>query len=97
MEFYDILAQMNIDIAKGIHMDEFSGQNREVNPFALGAAYLEYCVRQGWLTKTGEGGKAQYKLTPEGEKKLANVPFNFDLSKVTKVQAPERQKRRQRH
>jgi hypothetical protein len=72
-------------------MQDFSGHDRTVNPFALGVAYLEYCVKQGWLDKTGEGESAQYELTELGEKKLANVPFNFDLSKLTK--SSERKKR----
>jgi hypothetical protein len=77
-------------------MEEFSHQNREVNPFALGAAYLEYCVRQGWLTKTGEGQTAQYELTTIGEKKLAEVPFNFDLSKLTTASEKKKRKHRTR-
>jgi hypothetical protein len=77
-------------------MDEFLGQNREVNPLALGAAYLDYCVRQGWLEKVGDGQSAQYELTPAGEKKLAEVPFNFDLSKITRSGNPDKKKRRHR-
>jgi hypothetical protein len=77
-------------------MDEFLGENREVNPLALGAAYLEYCVRQGWLTKTAQGATAQYELTDLGEKKLAQVPFNFDLSKLTKRGESAKKKRRHR-
>ncbi len=78
-------------------MEEYSDERQEVNPLALGAAYLDYCVRQGWLTKTGEGEKAQYNLTPDGEKKLADVPFNFDLSKLAKKgEEPIRRRRRRR-
>ena len=76
-------------------MEEYLEENRTVNPLALGAAYLEYCVRQGWLTKTGDGPQAQYELTPLGEVKLANVPFNFDLSKLTG--RGETKKRRRQH
>jgi predicted transcriptional regulator len=64
-------------------MEDFP-EDRSINPFALGAAYLDYCVKQGWLAKKGEGQAAQYELTELGQKKLANVPFNFDLSKLTK-------------
>ncbi len=78
-------------------MEEYSGEGQEVNPLALGAAYLDYCVRQGWLTKTGEGDTAQYSLTPDGEKKLADVPFNFDLSALTRTgEEPKRRKRRRK-
>ncbi len=77
-------------------MEELFNQNREVNPLALGAAYLDYCVKQGWLMKVGEGQAAQYELTPEGEKKLAEVPFNFDLSKITRRGEPDKKKRKHR-
>jgi hypothetical protein len=64
-------------------MEELFERGRDVNPLALGAAYLDYCVKQGWLHRDGEGTTAQYTLTELGEKKLATVPFNFDLSKLT--------------
>jgi hypothetical protein len=75
-------------------MQDFSDHDRAINPLALGVAYLDYCVKQGWLDKIGEGDTAQYKLTPRGEKKLAKVPFNFDLSKLTK--SGEKKKRHHR-
>lgn len=77
-------------------MEEYSDERQEVNPLALGAAYLDYCVRQGWLTKTGQGERAQYSLTPDGERKLADVPFNFDLSKLAKKGGGTRRRRRRR-
>ncbi len=76
-------------------MDDFPNQELEVNPLALGAAYLDYCVRQGWLARSGEGPTAQYELTELGKKKLADVPFNFDLSKLIK-KGGERKKRHHR-
>lgn len=66
------------------------------NPLELGSAYLDYCVKQGWLRKNGEGDSATYQLTPEGEKKLANVSLNFDLSAVEKVAREPRRKYRRR-
>jgi DNA-binding PadR family transcriptional regulator len=60
----------------------------------LGSAYLDYCVKQGWLVKSGEGDAATYQVTPEGEKKLANVSINFDLSSVDKVDKEPRRKYR---
>ena len=72
------------------------GEHRTIHPLALGAAYLEYCVKQGWLAKAGEGDKAQYTLTPAGEKKLANAPLNFDLSKMTSSGDQTKRKRRRR-
>jgi hypothetical protein len=77
-------------------MDELFERGREVNPLELGAAYLDYCVKQGWLTKTGEGSSMQYELTSLGEIKLAAVPFNFDLSKVTRAGAAGKKKRKHR-
>jgi DNA-binding PadR family transcriptional regulator len=68
----------------------------EKNPLELGSAYLDYCVKQGWLVKSGEGDAATYQVTPEGEKKLANVSINFDLSSVDKVDKEPRRKYRRR-
>jgi hypothetical protein len=77
-------------------MEDFPNEERGVNPFALGAAYLDYCVRQGWLMRTGEGPTAQYELTELGQKKLADVPFNFDLSKLVKKGEKDKKKRHHR-
>lgn len=72
-------------------------EQRVIHPLALGSAYLDYCVKQGWLAREGEGERAQYVLTPAGEKKLANAPLNFDLSKMTsKGDQTRRRKRRRR-
>ena len=76
-------------------MKETAGDEGK-NPLELGSAYLEYCVKQGWLIKKGEGDAATYQLTPEGEKKLANVSINFDLSSVEKIEKEPRRKYRRR-
>jgi predicted transcriptional regulator len=76
-------------------MKETAG-GAENNPLELGSAYLEYCVKQGWLVKKGEGDSAIYQVTPEGEKKLANVSLNFDLSAVEKLEKPPRRKYRRK-
>lgn len=77
-------------------MTETTGEGPEKNPLAPGSAYLDYCVRQGWLIKKGEGESATYELTPEGEKKLEEVSFNFDLSRLEKSdkEPPRKYKRR---
>ncbi len=62
----------------------------------LGAAYLDYCVKQGWLEKTGEGPQAQYRMTELGKKKMANVSFNLDLS-VIAARRDNTKKKRKRH
>lgn len=77
-------------------MTEIEDDGLENNPLAPGSAYLEYCVKQGWLVKTGEGDTGTYELTPEGEKKLAKVPFNFDLSMLEKTKKEPRRKYKRR-
>ena len=76
-------------------MGDIAG-DAEKNPLELGSAYLDYCVKQGWLIKNGEGDSATYELTPEGERKLANVSFNFDLSALEKIEKEPRRKYRRR-
>lgn len=72
------------------------GEEKTIRSLELGTAYLDYCVKQGWLTKTGEGERAQYSLTPKGEKKLANAPLNFDLSEMTSKGDQTRRRKRKR-
>lgn len=62
----------------------------------LGSAYLDYCVKQGWLEKIGDGAHAQYELTELGKKKMANVSFNLDLS-VIASRRDNTKKKRKRH
>lgn len=67
-----------------------------LDSFAIGPAYLDYCVKKGWLSKTGEGDAAQYELTDLGKRKLNNVSLNFDLSAIVdKGEGPK--KKRKRH
>ncbi len=42
-----------------------------VNPFAIGGAFLEYCVRQGWLIQRGRGKGMKYYVTEAGREALA--------------------------
>lgn len=77
-------------------MEEHYDEGQTINPLALGAAYLDYCVKKGWLAKTGDGDRVQYILTPDGEKKLSNVPFNFDLTKLSGA-GEKRKRKRKRH
>jgi hypothetical protein len=42
-----------------------------VNPFAIGGGFLEYCVRQGWLTRQGRGRGTRYYVTEVGRAALA--------------------------
>lgn len=76
--------------------DQSSKNNVKTNSLALGTSYLDYCVRKGWLEKSGDGLTAQYNLTEIGKKKLADTPLNFDLSAIaSKTEGPK--KRRRRH
>jgi DNA-binding PadR family transcriptional regulator len=77
-------------------MKQTGGNERGGDSLAPGSSYLEYCVRQGWLEKEGEGESATYKLTPIGEKKLADVSFNFDLSRLENTEIKPRRKYRRR-
>lgn len=43
-----------------------------VNPFAIGGAFLQYCVRQGWLIEQGSGRKTRYFVTEAGRAALAD-------------------------
>lgn len=42
-----------------------------INPFAIGGAFLQYCVRQGWLIQQGGGRKTKYFVTAVGREALA--------------------------
>ena len=76
---------------------DLSPKNDEkINPLSLGTSYLDYCVRKGWLEKTGDGLTAQYNLTEIGKKKLADTPFNLDLSAIASKSEGSK-KRRKRH
>ncbi len=75
---------------------ELSGQDDLEKHLALGSAYLDYCVRQGWLEKTGEDTNARYTMTEKGKKKLSRVTFNLDLS-VIAARRDNTKKKRKRH
>jgi hypothetical protein len=42
-----------------------------VNCFAIGGGFLEYCVKQGWLTRQGQGRTTKYYVTAAGRQALA--------------------------
>ena len=42
-----------------------------VNPFAIGGAFLQYCVGQGWLIQQGTGRAMKYYVTEMGREALA--------------------------
>ena len=42
-----------------------------VNPFAIGGAFLAYCVKQGWLVQQARGRAMKYYVIRAGRKALA--------------------------
>jgi hypothetical protein len=42
-----------------------------VNCFALGGGFLEYCVKQGWLTRQRQGRATKYYVTGASRRALA--------------------------
>ena len=42
-----------------------------VNPFAIGGAFLQYCVERGWLIQQGGGRAMKYYVTEAGRAALA--------------------------
>jgi len=42
-----------------------------VNPFAIGGAFLQYCVQQAWLVQQGHGRGMKYLVTEAGRAALA--------------------------
>lgn len=59
-------------------MIENSG--KPINPYALGAYFLEYCVKHGWLRKKGRGKSTRWYLTESGRNELSK--FDVDLTKL---------------
>jgi hypothetical protein len=53
---------------------------KPINLFALGAFFLEYCVKHGWLKKKGQEKSSRWYLTEACRKDL--LKFNVDLSKL---------------
>ncbi len=50
-------------------------ERKSINPFAVGGAFLDYCVKQKWLIREGTGRSAKYYPTEAGIKELRN----FDI------------------
>lgn len=45
-------------------------KKKQVNPFAIGGGFLDYCVKQGWIFQEGKGRIAKYYITEKGIKEL---------------------------
>ncbi len=51
-----------------------------INHFALGGFFLQYCVKNGWLTKEGSSRYPQWYLTELGKTEL--MKFDVDIQKI---------------
>ena len=49
-----------------------------VNPFALGAAFVERAVELGWLEVESDGMRSSYYLTDSGSGELVKFGVNLD-------------------
>jgi uncharacterized protein YwgA len=49
---------------------------KPLNQFAIGGAFLAYCVKQGWLIQKGKGFKAKYFATEKGRRELAKLEIH---------------------
>ncbi|RLI21611.1 hypothetical protein DRO54_03260 [Candidatus Bathyarchaeota archaeon] len=60
------------------------GKNKDVrvpiNPFALSAMFLNYCMDNGWLVREKKGNITAYYITDEGRKKLPKL--GIDISQI---------------
>jgi hypothetical protein len=45
--------------------------DKPINPYWLGAQFISYCVKQGWLKQEGSGGRGtRWYATNKGRKEL---------------------------
>ncbi|HAX73702.1 MAG TPA: hypothetical protein DCY20_09300 [Firmicutes bacterium] len=49
---------------------------QKVNPFGIGAAFLDYCINQKWIVTKMDEHQLHYYLTAEGE---AALHSNFGI------------------
>jgi hypothetical protein len=71
--------------------------DKTLDSFTIGPAYLDYCVKKGWLTKIDDSEPTRYELTELGKNKLDNVSLNFDLSAIiAKGDGPKKKRKRQK-
>ena len=55
---------------------------KKINPYALGASFLQFAEKKGWLLNKGNVNRPYYFLTEKGEKEFTKKPYNFDLKKI---------------
>ena len=66
-----------------------------VNPFALGAAFVERAVELGWVEVESDGMRSSYYLTDSGSGELVKFGVNLDKAMQFAV-LPERNNATQR-
>jgi hypothetical protein len=53
---------------------------KQVNPYAIGAGFLDYCLKLGWITREGRGRETKYSITKDGATALKK--FGIDAGKA---------------
>lgn len=56
----------------------------QINPFAVGGAFVEYCIEQGYIELLIEEHEVKYYLTSDGETALKNQ-FGIILGTCAKI------------
>lgn len=62
---------------------------QRVNPFALGGAFVEYCVEKGYVQMQVIENEVRYYLTEDGEEKLSKE-FGISLHACAKIKEGSR-------
>lgn len=62
---------------------------QRVNPFAIGGAFVEYCVEKGYLVMDVMDHEVKYYLTEEGEVNLKEE-FGITLHACAKIKEGSR-------
>ena len=61
-----------------------------LNPYWVGGSFLEYCVRQGWMVKQGQGRSLRYFCTPAGMEALRRFGIEIKRPEERKAGRPTR-------
>ncbi len=59
-------------------------KGERVNPFAIGGAFVEYCVKQGYLDVIINDHEVQYYLTSQGEL-ILKEQFGITIGECAKI------------
>ena len=62
---------LRASITKRVEIGRAEGpEEDDIDPQAIGGAFLEFCVTQGWVVRKGSGGAAKCYVTEVGRKEL---------------------------